>query len=211
MKNKALLSTAAALSALALAAPAAAQGVSLSWGATLTSNYVSRGETQSANGAAFQPWVEAEMNGFYAGIWASNVRFAPAAREFEIDLYGGYRWNLENTTLDIGYARYLYSRSGDAGGEFYLLAEHEAGNITLFGGVYVGHTGGWTLNDIHAGVSMPLWDRLSGSVRLGRATSGRYGDIGVSYALSDNIELDARLHHSTAEGRRVVVSANFSF
>lgn len=198
------------LTAPSIALPAAAQGVSLSWGATVTSNYVSRGTTQSANGAAFQPWIEAEMNGWYAGIWASNVRFPPAAREFEVDLYGGYRWSLESTTLDFGYARYLYSQSGDAGGEFYLLGEHEAGNITLFGGIYVGHTGGWTLNDIHAGISVPLWDRLSGSARLGRA-NGRYGDIGVSYALSDNIELDARLHHSTAEGRRVVVSANFTF
>jgi len=63
--------TLTALAAAFHAAPAAAQSFTLSYGTTLTSNYVSRGFTQSNDGWALQPWVEVETaQGWYAGLWA---------------------------------------------------------------------------------------------------------------------------------------------
>lgn len=209
MKMKAILATGAAVLALSAAVPATAQDFTFSWGGTVTSNYVSRGFSQTNNRPAFQPWVEVESNGFYAGIWASNVRFPPD--RVEIDLYGGYRWSVENTSFDFGYARYFYNSTGDCCGEFYLLGSHEAGNITLFGGAYFGHTGGLTINDAHGGFSVGLMDRLSASARLGIAGGAGYGDAGLSYAINDNFEVDARLHRGAGIGTRAVVSVSFGF
>lgn len=205
MKKSLVLGSAAAI-ALAVALPASAQGVSFSFGATLTSNYISRGITQTANGIAFQPWVEADFGGFYAGIWGSNVN--TGGDTIEIDLYGGYRWSVGNTSMDIGYARYFYVTSGDAGGEIYLLAEHDAGGATLFGGVYASFPGAVALTDVHIGGSFGLFDRTSASVRVGRAPGNTYGDAGITYAVTDNIEVDGRVHFSQVEGTRFVVSAS---
>jgi len=209
MKMKALFVSGAAVMALFAAVPATAQEFSFSWGGTVTSNYVSRGFTQTNNRPAFQPWVEVESNGFYAGLWASNIDFPPDS--VEIDVYGGYRWSIESTSLDLGYARYFYNNSGDLGGEIYLLGSHEAGKVTLFGGVYFGHTGGLTLNDAHGGFSVALMDRVSASTRVGIAGGAGYGDVGVSYAINDNFEVDARLHHGVGIGTRAVASVSFGF
>lgn len=204
MKKSLILGSAAVL-ALAVALPASAQ-VSFSYGATLTSNYISRGFTQSNNGVAFQPWVEADFNGFYLGLWGSNV--AGWGDTVEIDVYGGYRWSVGNTSVDIGYARYFYISSGDAGGELYALIEHDAGGATLFGGAYFSFPGAIALTDVHIGGSFGLFDRTTGSMRVGRAGGNSYGDVGVSYAVTDNIEVDGRVHFSQAEGTRFVVSAS---
>ncbi len=100
MMKKTLLASGVAALPLTAAAPASAQGYTFSWGGTVTSNYISRGVTQTQNRPAFQPWVEVESNGFYGGLWASNVRFGGGDSDrVEVDIYGGYRWSIENTSL----------------------------------------------------------------------------------------------------------------
>lgn len=212
MAKKTLLASGVAAIALLAAVPASAQGLAFSWGGTLTSNYISRGQTQTLNRPAFQPWVEVESNGFYAGLWASNVNFgAGESDRVEVDIYGGYRWSIENTSFDIGYARYLYNSSGDCCGELYALVEHEAGTLTMFGGAYFGHSGRLSVNDLHAGFSVELMERLSASTTLGHASGAAYADVGVTYAITDNYEVDARVHRSGSLGTRAVVSVSFAF
>jgi len=58
-----------------VAAPATAQ--TLYFGLGVTTDYLSRGASQTGGCAALQPWVEYETNGFYVGAWASNVDLAP--------------------------------------------------------------------------------------------------------------------------------------
>lgn len=203
MKTLLLSSAAVAL----LAVPAGAQ--TLSYGATLTSNYVSRGFSQTNDGWALQPWAEFESNGWYAGLWASNVDFGPDT--VELDLYGGYRWTLENTSVDLGYARYFYNSTGDASGELYLLVEHEAGRATLSAGMHLGHAGGLTINNAYAGFALAMNDQISLSTHGGVAGGLPYGDFGVSYAVSDAVSVDARYHRGTGINRRVVVSASIGF
>lgn len=212
MAKKTLLASGVAALSLLAAVPASAQGLTFSWGGTVTSNYISRGVTQTQNRPAFQPWVEVESNGFYAGLWASNVRFGGGDSDrVEVDVYGGYRWSVENTSFDVGYARYLYNSSGDCCGEVYALVEHEAGTLTMFGGAYFGHSGGFTVNDLHAGISVELMDRVSASSTLGHAAGAAYADVGVTYAFSDNYDVDARVYRSGSLGTRAVLSFNFGF
>lgn len=212
MKIKTLFASGVAAAALLTAVPAAAQDFGIYWGGTITSDYISRGVTQTQNRPAFQPWVEVESNGFYAGLWASNVRFGGVDPDrVEVDIYGGYRWSIENTSFDVGYARYLYNSSGDCCGEFYALVEHAAGSLTMFGGAYFGHSGGITVNDAHAGFSIEVMERLSASTTLGHAAGVTYADVGVNYAINDNYDIDARVHRSNSLGTRAVVSFNFAF
>lgn len=200
----------AGIAALMLSTAAGAQ--SLSFGVGLTSDYMSRGMTNSNNRPALQPWAEYENSGFYVGVWASNVDLG--ADRIEVDLYGGYRWSTNNTNFDLGYARYFYDSTGDAGGELYALVSHDLSEsgASLFAGMYVGHAGGLTLNDAHGGISIPIADRLSGSARVGVSGAGNvYGNMGVTYSVNDRLDVDARVHRGNAGGPRYVLSAAFSF
>lgn len=196
---------------LTLAAPATAQ--TLSFGLGVTTDYLSRGASQTGGGAALQPWVEYETNGFYVGAWASNVDLAPDS--VELDLLAGYRWSVENTDFDLGYARYIYNSSGDAGSEVFVLMTHNLGETgaSFFFGAYAGHAGGWSLNDVHAGFSFPVMDRLSGSVKFGMTPGGanNYGDIGLTYAVNDTVEVDFRIHSGSTLPTQAVLSTAISF
>ena len=209
MKHTVLFAAVIALSASAL--PAAAQ--SLSFGVGVTTDYISRGASQTAGRPALQPWVEFENNGFYVGAWASNVSLAPDS--VEVDLLAGYRWSAGNTDIDVGYARYIYDNTGDAGGELYGLLSHNMDDgATLFAGFYIGQSaGGWQTNDAHVGMSMPISDRLTGSFtagfNLGSSTS--YGNIGVAYTVNDQVEVDFRLHAGSALSTQAVLSTAISF
>ncbi|MCB1404926.1 MAG: TorF family putative porin [Rhodobacteraceae bacterium] len=202
---KALFLSAAVVALLAV--PAAAQ--TLSYGATLTSNYVSRGFTQTNDGWALQPWVEIESSGWYGGLWASNVDFG--ADSVEVDIYGGYRWSRENTSFDLGYARYFYDDSGDAGGELYVLIEHEIGQATLSGGMHMGHAGGLTMNNAYVGFALAMTDQISVSAQGGVAGGLLYGNLGASYAVTDAVSLDARYHLGNGINTRAVISASIGF
>ncbi|WP_121628644.1 TorF family putative porin [Poseidonibacter antarcticus] len=78
-----------------------------------TSNYISRGMTQSNDkGAVF---VEGTVlyGGFFGGLWASNVEFEGADADSEIDLYLGYATVLGNLETSLSYTRFLYPNSND--------------------------------------------------------------------------------------------------
>lgn len=207
MKSKFL----AGVASVFVLAAGAAGAQSFSYGVGLTSDYISRGATQTNNGVALQPWAEYENSGFYAGIWASNVDFGTNDR-IEVDLYGGYRWSVSNTSFDVGYARYLYDGvTGDAGGELYMLLNHDlSGGASLFAGVHLNPATG-NLTNGHGGFSVAFNDRLSGSGRIGVAGGNAYGDAGVTYSFSDNASVDLRLHDGETMTPRVVLSTAFSF
>ena len=101
--RSALVSTALALG-LAIPTFASAEGLSVSYGATLTSRYLANGIKQTT-GAAFQPWVEAEIQGFFFGTWASNTDAAITGSDWEVDLYAGYRNEVGAFNYDLSYAR----------------------------------------------------------------------------------------------------------
>jgi len=207
------LRTLTATATLALCAgtlSAQAQGLSFSGGATLTSNYMSRGVTQSANRPALQFYGEVESSGFYAGIWASTVRLAPD--DLEVDIYGGYRFSVGAASFDLGYARYLYDSTGNCCGEFYALAEIDLAPATVFGGFYVDSARVRTLNDIHLGVRYDFGQGFTTSLTAGRAAGGvRYGIVGMGYSFNDNFSVEAGYHLTNQQRNQVVVSTSFNF
>ncbi len=104
------------------AAPAAAEPAStLAYNVGVVSEYRYRGIAQSHFKPALQGGVDyADKSGFYAGAWASTIRWISdnqtadgqgADGPLEVDLYGGYKWSMGDVAFDAGYLRYEYVRN----------------------------------------------------------------------------------------------------
>lgn len=116
MKN--LQRTVIASSLLVLTASAMAEDKSpVSANVALTTNYVWRGYSQSAENAAIQGGFDyAHASGFYLGTWGSNVNFGNDAvtsadgdgASMELDLYGGYKFKAGPIDMDVGVIHYMY-------------------------------------------------------------------------------------------------------
>ena len=108
MTTRALLAVAAALAA---AAPAISHAdVALNVGAF--SDYRYRGISQTRVKPAIQAGVDFTSGAFYAGAWASNIKWIEdfgGDASIEIDLYGGYKGAIsKELTYDIGVLTYQY-------------------------------------------------------------------------------------------------------
>lgn len=86
------------------------------------SDYRFRGIEQSAGGPSVQGGVDfSHKNGVYLGVWAANnVKWikefnGASTGEYEIDLYGGYKFEALGFNIDIGAISYLYP-GNDSGG-----------------------------------------------------------------------------------------------
>ena len=104
-----------ALVAAAASAPAFAQDVTVTGNVTLTTDYVWRNVTQSNYDAAIQGGIDiTTSNGFYVGTWASSIDFNDASdANIEVDLYGGYRFDLGGVAADVGVIYYAYPDTDD--------------------------------------------------------------------------------------------------
>ena len=77
----------------------------------VSSDYVFRGVSQTYGGAALQGSVNyRHSNGWFAGVWASNVDPYPFTSNFaEANVYAGFGWSLSpRWTAHASYTRYLY-------------------------------------------------------------------------------------------------------
>jgi len=74
---------------------------------SFTSDYIWRGMTQSDAPAIQGGFDFAADNGFYAGIWGSNVNFNNGAGS-ELDYYFGYAIEVGSVGVDVGYISYEY-------------------------------------------------------------------------------------------------------
>jgi uncharacterized protein (TIGR02001 family) len=209
---------AAAAIAMVTAPPVLAQGLSFSGGATLTSNYMGRGVTNSLDRGALQFYGEVEANGLFAGVWGSTVDFGPGNPDaLELDIYAGYRWSLGATSIDLGYVRYIYDSSGNCCGELYATFSSEAGNTTFLGGIYY-DPGARIIGDVNLGVSHDWGNSISTGLMVGRGDVGfggwSYAVAEVGYSISDSVSLSAAYHFSNAPAERrdrFVVSASVGF
>jgi uncharacterized protein (TIGR02001 family) len=106
-----MLATAAAA---ALSATAHAEST-VSGNVALTSDYVFRGVSQTADEIAIQGGFDYTNDSslpFYAGVWGSSLDFGgPLDSGIEVDVYGGVRPQLGPVALDIGVIGYLYPGS----------------------------------------------------------------------------------------------------
>jgi uncharacterized protein (TIGR02001 family) len=102
-----------ALSAVTgLAHAQAAPESSLSFNVGATTDYRYRGISQSRLQPALQGGLDyADKSGFYAGAWASTIKWVKDAggdANVEIDLYAGYKGAVADVAYDVGFLRYEY-------------------------------------------------------------------------------------------------------
>ncbi len=131
-----------------LAAPTMAQEVSFN--ASVTSNYIWRGMTQTNDNPAFQAGADLGFeNGFYVGTWASNVDFGDDTT-YELDLYGGYAGEAGGFSYDIGYISYIYDDESGADLDFSeVYASIGTAGVTFSVAYQVDNDGDDTLNNVY--------------------------------------------------------------
>lgn len=90
-------------------------GLDFTGNASLVTEYVFRGITQSNENPAIQGGFDVSHDsGIYAGVWGSNVNFNDGDEaNVEIDVYGGYEGSYKGLTYDIGAIYYAYPGADD--------------------------------------------------------------------------------------------------
>jgi uncharacterized protein (TIGR02001 family) len=118
LKSKLLLALLATSSAaFAQTAPAAPATPEVTYNVGVVSQYRYRGIAQTKGDPALQGGVDyANANGFYAGAWGSTIKWikdsgSDAKGPFELDLYGGYKFEAAGASFDVGYLRYEYTNN----------------------------------------------------------------------------------------------------
>ncbi|WP_293683065.1 TorF family putative porin [uncultured Phenylobacterium sp.] len=213
------IALAAAVGSLALAGAAQAQDADspfkLSFNVGANTDYVFRGISQTDEDPSVFGGVDATIGSIgYAGIWVSNVDFGPGnSTDIEFDIYAGIKPVLGAVTFDFAAIYYGYtdqpSGSNEDYWEFKGAASVPAGPATLGAAVYYspeffGKTGDATYFEINAAV--PIGETkfsVSGAVghqMVEGPLDYNTWNLGIGYALTDNIGLDVR-YHDTDEHR----------
>ncbi len=224
---------AAAVALAVLAAPAAGQGSSgVSANAALTTDYVFRGYTQTGEDPAVQGGLDWEgPGGWSVGVWASNIDFGPGDdASVEVDIYGGYSWQVNAVSYGAGVIYYAYPGAGsDSGYDFIeayasLGADLDAFSLSAalhFTPDNFGESGeGWYAT---GGLARSLSDSLSVDANIGFSqVTPDFGEdyldwsLGLSYSFSQ-FGLDLRYHDTDAPDcadscdSRVVLSLSAGF
>jgi uncharacterized protein (TIGR02001 family) len=217
--------------ALALSAAASqAQAQGFSGGATLTSDYVFRGLSQTDEGVALQGELRYDhTSGFYGGLWASNVDFGPGASGTEYDTFIGYAVPLtDNVGVDFQFVRYNYT-GFDGSSEFEYnefltsLTVNEIWSATLGYSTDVFASGDNGLY-LGLGAAWPLTEKLSltggfGSYSLPDDADYLDWNIGLSWDASPftldlqfiGTDSDARDTFGAIADNRIVASVSVGF
>lgn len=97
------------LSSCALALSAAQAQAEVSANVAMSTDYIWRGVTQTAEDPAVSGGFDySHASGAYVGTWGSNV-----AGGSEFDLYGGYSTDITDAvSVDVGFIRYMYPSNG---------------------------------------------------------------------------------------------------
>lgn len=103
--------TLALAAALAALLPAASHA-QLAFNAGLVSEYSYRGISQSRLKPALQGGLDYTAGGFYAGAWASTIKWVKDGggdSDLELDVYGGYKGEItKGLGFDVGLLGYVY-------------------------------------------------------------------------------------------------------
>lgn len=202
---------AAALTATAASSAASAQDLDVVFNFGLTTDYVFRGVSQSGEDPAPFVGVDATLGSFYAGAWASPVEFGDST-DNEVDIYGGYRTEAGGFALDFGVVGYLYTDAPDGADydyvEFKAAASRAIGPATLGAAVFYSP-------DFFGADDSATYVEANGALVLGAGwtASGAVGhqtldvsddystwNLGASYALTEQVTLDARYHDTDIDG-----------
>lgn len=151
----------------------------------------------SDNTGTVAAYLEGEINGFYAGLngTVANDRVAN-----EIYVYLGFRNDLDSgLSYDLSYTQYYYPNDGGACcGEILLslgqtLGDKASVSLDLY------HVPDDSTSSVYVGAAYDFTDKWNGSVNYGVYEVAGAGnesewDIGATYAISDEVGIDARYY-----------------
>lgn len=149
-----------------------------SFGVGLTTNYISKGLTQTEDGPAIQPYAEIGYGIGYLGFWASNAKFGGVS-DTELDVSIGVRPEFGNLALDLGFVQYFYQEDPADYGEAYLFGEYTLNDqasvkVQYYHEVYANND--WLyLGGAYSGLPWGL--TLSGGIGSDFGTSGFSEDL----------------------------------
>jgi uncharacterized protein (TIGR02001 family) len=220
----------AATASVAMGGAALAQdeGPSVSFNIGAASDYVFRGVSQTDENAQIYGGADLSSGIFYAGVWASNVDFGDST-DAEVDVYVGVKPTAGPVSLDFAalYYGYVNAPGGSDYGywEFKAAGSVPAGPATVGAAMYYspeffGGTGEALYYEVNGG--FPVGEKVSVSGAIGHQEIDGPGDyntwnLGVGFALNDNIGFDLRYHDTDEDALgdigegRVVVGLKASF
>lgn len=181
-------------------ADAAKTAFDVAFGATLTTDYISNGITQTDHHPALQGQIEPSIGIFYAGAWASNVSFG-GDEGAEVHFYGGVRPEFGPLSFDLSLLHGYYTDDlGDEWNEFDGFVEYAVSDAFKIGtgGVY-----NFTSEDLQpqvtASYTLPHDIELSGRLayydfRDPGLIDYAFWDAGVSWTWKDTVKLDLRYY-----------------
>ncbi|RHW20014.1 TorF family putative porin [Pseudomonas jilinensis] len=107
--------------------------IDASMSVTLASDYIWRGQSQTAGAGAIQGSLDfAHESGLYIGAWASNVDADTFGASIEIDYYLGFAGQLsDNLSYDLAWATYTYPKAGGAASVDEILASFSFQGLTI--------------------------------------------------------------------------------
>jgi len=188
-------------------------GFDVAIGVAFTSNYVSRGVTQTEDKPAIQGYVEASYGIGYIGVWASNTSFDDVwDPDMEVDFYGGIRPEFGDLSLDFGFAQYYYPDYPDEDyGELYAKASYAFTDMFSLGGEYyreVYNDANWAY--LTTEIALPEEFTFSGKVGTDFENDGRIAwDAGVSRTFMDTATIDLRYYDSNMDPAKFVATLSF--
>lgn len=180
MKN--LSKLAAVLAGTVIAAPAFA-GNTFSGSLTFVTDYAFRGVSQTAEEAAIQGTLEANLgNGIYMGLFGSNVSALSYNNgNLEVDLYAGWRGEMEaGLILDIGALAYIYPNAETATSDYDTTE------------VYVGVSKDW--------FSAKYWYAVTDFFSLDTSDGSAYLEANANFTVAENLGLALHVGKQAVEG-----------
>ena len=203
----------AAVAAVLLTAGAASaqSAPEVAWNATVASDYVFRGFSQTNEDPTLQGGVDATIVSFYVGAWASNVDFGDST-DAEIDVYGGYRGEAAGFAFDVGVVAYAYV--GAPTGADYDYVEFKGAASRAIGPATIGAVIYWSpdffgideeATYVEANIAFELAPQWTVSGAVGHQALDVNADYatwnaGVAYAFTDNVAIDVRYHDADVSG-----------
>lgn len=177
----------------------------------LTSDYVFRGVSLSANDPAIQGGFDYTADMFYAGVWGSSL-----SEGMELDLYAGFTPTTGPVEWDLGVVGYFYPGADDDAAEFdyyelmvgastSITEQFSVGGLVAFAPENYGDTGEALYMELNA--EFALNDATSFSAAYGNQNiddpDGPFGlageddyntwNLGATHAMH-GFELDLRYH-----------------
>ncbi len=204
----------AAIVALSLSTTSAiANQTEVSANVALTTDYIWRGMTQNIEDAAIQGGFDLANGNYYAGTWASNVKYGNST--IELDYYAGYSNEVSGIGYDLSYCAFTYPGDTSLNFEETTLALSKSINDIDFGIAYSKGMDEATDNIEYSisamGIDLAYGDYDEYGTYYTVSHTRTYDKFDVTLAYSSGLDADKVNNAGNDEDSKVVVIMSSSF